>query len=97
MRLQQAKARIAQLGAELQSNQRLLQRHLRECQGWASRHQHTVKALRDQLPAELMLPNSHWMFAQAPVLLGELHPLHAVNLFCFSATPNLGLTVDDTA
>ena len=70
-RQQQAAASIAQLSAELQSNQQLLQRDLRECQGWASRHQYTVKALRDQLPPELMLPDSAWMFAEAPVLLGE--------------------------
>lgn len=70
LRLQQARASIAQLNAELQPNQRLLQRDLRECQGWASRHQHTVTALRDQLPRELVLPDSHWMFAQAHVPLG---------------------------
>ncbi len=40
------------------------------CQGWANRHQYTVKALRDQIPAELMYPNSHWAADQAPVQLG---------------------------
>lgn len=90
-RLQQAKASIAQLDAELQSNQRLLHRQLRECEGWASRHQHTVQALRDQLPQELMLPDSHWMFAQAPVLVGGLHPLQ-VGRSCFSATGELACT-----
>ena len=68
--LHQAQASIPQLVKELHSNRELLQRHLRECQGWADRHQYTVKALRDQLPAELMYPNSHWAADQAPVQLG---------------------------
>ena len=88
LRLQQAKASLAQLDAELHSNQHLLQRHLRECEGWASRHQHTVQALRDQLPQELMLPDSHWMFAQAPLLLGGLHVLSATRFP--SVTRNFG-------
>jgi len=70
MRLHQAQASIPQLVKELHSNRQLLQRHLRECQGWADRHQYTVKALRDQVPAELMYPNSHWAADQAPVQLG---------------------------
>ncbi len=68
--LHQAQASIPQLVKELHSNRQLLQRHLRECQGWADRHQYTVKALRDQIPAELMYPNSHWAADQAPVQLG---------------------------
>lgn len=68
--LHQAQASIPQLVKELHSNRQLLQRHLRECQGWADRHQYTVKALRDQVPAELMYPNSHWAADQAPVQLG---------------------------
>ncbi len=68
--LHQAQASIPQLVQELHSNRQLLQRHLRECQGWADRHQYTVKALRDQIPAELMYPNSHWAVDQAPVQLG---------------------------
>jgi len=70
MRLHQAQASIPQLVKELHSNRQLLQRHLRECQGWADRHQYTVKALRDQVPAELMYPNSHWAADQAAMQLG---------------------------
>ncbi len=70
--LRHAQASIPRLTSELQSNHHLLQRHLQECQGWADRHQHTVKALRDQTPAELMYPDSHWAAEQAPVQLGQL-------------------------
>ena len=72
LRLHQAQAALPRLLSELQSNQHVLQRHMRECQGWSDRHQYTVKALRDQLPAELMCPDSHWAADQAPVQLGEV-------------------------
>ncbi|KAL0031856.1 hypothetical protein WJX79_000268 [Trebouxia sp. C0005] len=78
--LHQAQASIPQLVKELHSNRQLLQRHLRECQGWADRHQYTVKALRDQVPAELMYPNSHWAADQAPVQLGLVSGLGAATI-----------------
>ncbi|KAL0054989.1 hypothetical protein WJX82_005498 [Trebouxia sp. C0006] len=78
--LHQAHASIPQLVKELHSNRQLLQRHLRECQGWADRHQYTVKALRDQIPAELMYPNSHWAADQAPVQLGLVSSLGASSI-----------------
>ncbi|KAL0019463.1 hypothetical protein WJX77_007420 [Trebouxia sp. C0004] len=80
IRLQQAQASIPQLVKELHANRQLLQRHLRECQGWADRHQYTVKALRDQVPAELMYPNSHWAADQAPVQLGLVSSLGASSI-----------------
>ena len=69
--LRQAQASLPQLGVDLQGNQQLLQKHLRECQGWADRHHHIVHALRDQLPSRLMLPEPNWIIDQAPTPLGK--------------------------
>lgn len=77
LRLHQAQSALPRLLNELQSNQHVLQNHMRECQGWSDRHQYTVKALRDQLAPELMCPDGHWAADQAPVQLGEVkHAWH---------------------